>query len=148
MRGRIDADLRPEQNVIADRHGANIQNHAVEVRVKMVPDGNIAAVITAKVRLDVNMFPNRPKHFFEKLRAVLEFILPGVVVCPQQSSDFAHVFPQLFIAAVRHPPNHSLFHAQHIACAPFPISVSQHVNVFHKGRRAFSRSLVNEKLHQ
>ena len=62
MSGSINADTRAEKDMIAYGRIANIDNDAVIVRIKIVANVNVAAIITAKRRLNKDMFTCRLKE--------------------------------------------------------------------------------------
>lgn len=62
MPGSINADTRAEKDMIAYCHLTDIDNDAVIVRIKIVADANVAAIITAKWRLNKDMFTCRLKE--------------------------------------------------------------------------------------
>ncbi len=62
MPGSVDADPGAEKDMIAYCHLTDIDNDAVIVRIKIVADTNVTAVITAERRLNKDMFTCRLKE--------------------------------------------------------------------------------------
>lgn len=97
--GRVDVDARPQQAVVADANLADIEHHAVKVRIEILADMDVIAVITAEVRFDVIMFPGRSQEFLQQFLSLRIFGFKGLIVQPRQAAGTQSILDQFRISA-------------------------------------------------
>jgi hypothetical protein len=63
MRGRVDLDVRPEEHIAANADLRGVQNDATEIRIEVVAEPDVVAVIAEEGRLDLNPWPGFSEEF-------------------------------------------------------------------------------------
>ena len=85
MVDRVEADVRGEEDVIADVHRSAVEDGAADVAVEVFADVDVPPVIAVKRRADVDAFRQFAEQFSEQRRACRRVMRRGLrVIAPEE----------------------------------------------------------------
>ncbi len=98
--GGVDLDAGADQHAAADTNGGDIEENAIEVEVHVIAEGDIAAVIAEKRRLDPEVLAGVGEQLAQEAAAEVGLVVGGVIELFEQEPGAAAFGGQLGIARV------------------------------------------------